>query len=282
MSAPVAISVVVATRDRQRRLRRCLDALAVAARAMTAPTQIVLVDNADADATHAIAALAPPDLALDIVREPKPGLSIARNAGLRIARGAIIAFTDDDCLAADDWLRTMAARYAAMPDVDAIGGWVGLDDPDDLPTSIRTSEEAMDIRSTTDAHDRLIGCNFSLRRTALARIGAFDPRLGAGSPARAGEDLDFFHRLLRSRLRIRYEPAVRVRHAHGRRDAAELAELRYGYALGRGAFYAKHMLNGDAKILLRAAREAIDLARRGRWKTLRALGQGGLLRLRGS
>jgi glycosyltransferase involved in cell wall biosynthesis len=274
--------VIVATRDRHDSLRHCLDAIAIAARRCDAPTQAIVVDNGSVDATRDIAAMAPSDLRPRIVREPRPGLANARNAGLRVADGAIIAFTDDDCFVAEDWLHALATRFGAMTTVDAIGGWVGLADPADLPTSIRTSEQAMEIGSTAVALDMLIGCNFSVRTAALARIGAFDPRLGAGSAARAAEDLDVFHRLLRAGSRIRYEPTIRVRHAHGRRDPAQLAQLQYGYALGRGAFYAKHVLNGDLALLASAGREAIALTRRRRWTVLRALAKGGLLRARGA
>jgi GT2 family glycosyltransferase len=282
LSGAQRIDVVVATRDRGASLRRCLEALAIACARHGPGARVILVDNGSTmlDAS-ALARDAPASLDLVVVREPQPGLSRARNAGLTRVEAEIVAFTDDDCLPEPDWLSALAAHYRAMPDIDAIGGWVGLADPRDQPVSIRTGTEALEILSSPQALAHLIGCNFSVRRAALARVGTFDPRLGAGTTVRAAEDLDLFNRLLKSGARIRYEPDVRILHAHGRRESAQIAALSRGYALGRGAFYAKHVLAGDGQILLVAGWEVRTSIARRRWKLLGDLARGAWLRLTG-
>lgn len=175
----------------------------------------------------------------------------------------MIAFLDDDCLVNPTWLAALFAAHAESQPVDAVGGRVDLHDPTDQPTSIRPFEDALAIVDLPTAFSRLIGCNFSVRAEALRRIGGFDERMGAGTPAGSAEDLDLFHRLLRAGCRVRYDPAVRLAHAHGRSRPEQILPLNRNYVLGRGAFYAKHVLRGDLAVLRLAASEAGRLLRRG-------------------
>ena len=282
ISAPL-ISVVIATRDRRESLTRCLDALAASGAGFAPGWQAIVVDNGSRDGTAQFLAerRLRNDLPLEVIVEDRPGLSFARNAGLARARGEIIAFTDDDCLVEPDWLTRLAAAYRETDAADAIGGWVGLHDPADLPVSIRISPYEVWITDCVHALAQLIGCNFSARAAALGRVGMFDPRLGAGSTAQSAEDLDLFHRMLRLGLRLRYDPTIRVLHAHGRRDPGALRRLQEGYVIGRGAFYAKHILAGDRRILLQSAREIAELARRGPRRLLKPLLRGAWLRVNG-
>ncbi len=282
MTTDPRIDVVVATRDRHDALRRCLAALATTCARYGPGARVIVVDNGSAPLDAATRARdVPASLHLVVLREEQPGLARARNAGLARADADIVAFTDEDCLVAPDWLGALAAHHRARPDIDAIGGRVELADPRDLPLSSRGGTEPVEITSAPQALAYLAGCNFSVRRAALARIGAFDPRLGAGTRACAAEDLDLFRRLLRAGARIRYEPDVLVQHAHGHRELTYLAEFARAHAVGRGAFYAKHMLKGDAQILLIAGWEISTALARRRWPLLAGLARGVWLRLTG-
>jgi cellulose synthase/poly-beta-1,6-N-acetylglucosamine synthase-like glycosyltransferase len=75
-----------------------------------------------------------------------------------------------------------------------------------------------------------IGANMSYRAAAFARIG-MDVALGAGTPARGGEDLHCFMRLLFAGGRMTFDPAVVAWHSHAR-ELAELREKVYGYGSG--------------------------------------------------
>ena len=283
MTSPPRISVVIATRDRRDNLARCLAALASCGAGFSPSWQAIVVDNGSIDGTADLLGkyVAQGDLPLDVIVERRVGLAVARNAGLVRARGEIIAFTDDDCLVEPDWLTRIDDAYRTIEPADAIGGWVGLHDPADLPTSIRTARDAAWIEDGTHALTHLIGCNFSARAAAFRRVGMFDPRLGAGSLARSAEDLDLFHRMLRLGLRLRFDPTIRILHAHGRRDPIALRDLQDGYVMGRGALYAKHILAGDRSVLIQAAREVIDLARGDQRHFLKPLMRGAWLRLSG-
>ena len=92
---------------------------------------------------------------------------------------------------------------------------------------------------------RLIGCNFTAIAATLREVGGFDERLGAGTRAMSAEDFDLFYRMLRAGLRLAYEPAIELFHAHGRRTKEQLIGLTRAYMLGRGAWYAKQAMRGD-------------------------------------
>ncbi|MDQ2868681.1 MAG: glycosyltransferase family 2 protein [Verrucomicrobiota bacterium] len=80
------------------------------------PLEILVFDNGSADASSEIAASFP---AVQIFRND-PGLSIAaaRNAGIRAARGELLAFASHDDLWSPDKLRLQATRFAESSELD--------------------------------------------------------------------------------------------------------------------------------------------------------------------
>ena len=113
------MSVVVATRDRPAALERCLTALVW----QTArPLEIVVVDDASADA-DAVGRIVARTLdgfdagdrdapVVRVLRGDGRGPARARNMGAREARGAIVGFTDDDCVPGPRWAERLAAACA--------------------------------------------------------------------------------------------------------------------------------------------------------------------------
>src|SRR5262245_30025795 len=101
------ISVVIATYNRAPLLEAALDRLS--RQSFTAGDEIIVVDNGSTDATADVIARASARAAIPLhaVRETTPGKTPALNAGLVIARGDLLALTDDDVLVADDWVPVM-------------------------------------------------------------------------------------------------------------------------------------------------------------------------------
>ena len=101
------ISVIICTRNRAHALRESLDSVRIAAGDGAPSVELVVVDNGSTDSTYATvetwAKDLPPELPVRLVREPRAGLSIARNTGVANARGDIILFTDDDCRLESDY-----------------------------------------------------------------------------------------------------------------------------------------------------------------------------------
>jgi GT2 family glycosyltransferase len=234
--------VVICTRDRPDDLRRCLAALS---RQTQRPDQVIVVDNAPTnDATRAVAVAA----GVDCIREDRPGLDRARNAGARAARGDIVLYTDDDVVPHPAWLARMVAAF----DADHVACVTGLVVPAALDTWSQQYFERfkgfgrgyrrIDFGPAFFAVDRTRGCepwrigagaSMAFRRAVFRRVGLFDERLDAGAAGCSG-DTEYWHRILAAGLTCRYEPSAVAFHHH-RRDVAALARQVRAYARGAAA-----------------------------------------------
>jgi glycosyltransferase involved in cell wall biosynthesis len=118
-----------------------------------------------------------------IASSGKPGLSDARNSGVAVASGEIVAFLDDDAIASDDWLAELTAVFSD-PQVLGSGGvatprwhaaaprWL----PEEFYWTVGCSYRGLPKR--TAAVRNPIGASMSFRRSVLERVGGFNDGLG--------------------------------------------------------------------------------------------------------
>jgi GT2 family glycosyltransferase len=259
-SDPPFVSVIVASRDRGDSLRRTLASLA----ALDYPDfEVVVVDSGSRTDETALAVDEHRTSRLRLVRDPRGGLSRARNLGARRATGSVLAFTDDDVLVDPGWLRAVVRGFARAPAVDCVTGLVCSAE---LETAAQAFFDARvgwgevrgprlyDLGAYRCSDPRFpyftgllgTGANFALTRSAFDRVGPFDEALGAGSPSQAGEDLDYFLRILLSNGLIAYEPSALVWHVH-RRDGRSVARQMYSYGSGLTAYICKHLLSAATR-----------------------------------
>ncbi len=181
------------------------------------------------------------------------GLSRARNAAVLEARGDVVAFLDDDCEAASDWLRELAAGFARRGDVGVVGGAVVAPPPLRRPSScprISPAEALYDPAAMPGKPPPgwdWMGANVALRVDVLRRIGRWDECLGAGAAFPAGEDTDYKLRLEAAGVVMVSTPAAVVRHTAGTRYGRDVLRSQRAYALGNGALAGKLTLLGDAR-----------------------------------
>jgi glycosyltransferase involved in cell wall biosynthesis len=217
------------------------------------PFEIVLVDNApSSDATkEAVLAAYGEDPKVRYVREPRPGLSCARNRGLTEASADIVAFTDDDVTVDPWWLDGIVRGFRAAPDVACVTGMIvtaQLENSAQLYFHLREAWGAVCQRRVFDLAGNRddsplypyspgifgAGANFAVSRVVTKEIGGFNEALGAGTLSGGGEDLEMFMRIILSGNRIVYEPAAIVSHYH-RTDLAELTRQMRAYGTGNTA-----------------------------------------------
>lgn len=217
------ISVVICTRNRAEALVDCLRSVETQ---RSAPGEVIVVDNSDDGNARATCGQFPK---VRYVREPRPGLSVARNTGVRLAREEIVAFTDDDVDVHPGWTGEIARAFSER-NVDALTGLVlpaRLDTPAQrafqfdmggfgttfvpLVFDHRFFEETR----PSGAHVWKIGAgaNMAFRRSVFDRVGLFDERLGAGA-AGCSEDSELWYRLLAKGGTCLYEPRAVVFHYH--------------------------------------------------------------------
>ncbi len=205
------------------------------------PGEIVVVDQSGSPGTgRALSELG--DARILHVASDERGLSRAKNLGIRSSRLPIIAFLDDDCVPAGDWVRRALDQIEAHPEASV---WIGkvVFDERDLPCPER--HESYSLRGIKDPwqYDPTGGNSF-FRRTVFDRAGPFDPLLGQGSRFPGAEDGDMIYRVLRSGVGVTYTNTIRCFHIPWRNDAEKL-DNRYNYGSGVGAMLAKYTRRGE-------------------------------------
>jgi GT2 family glycosyltransferase len=227
-----AIAVAISTLGRPDALARCLQSLV---EGTNVPAAVAVVDQSPAGDGATAAAPFADSLPLVVERQHATGLARGQNRAVELTREPVFAVIDDDCVAAPDWLETVA-RTLADGALAGMAGRVlplGPDMPGLVPVSLRTSTVRRDLTRGARPWDVGSGNNFALRREWFDRVGGCDIRLGPGSPGRGAVDIDLFHRILQAGGRMRYEPDAVV--YHERKSQRDRLSRRVGYGHGMGA-----------------------------------------------
>jgi glycosyltransferase involved in cell wall biosynthesis len=242
------LSMIVATRNRAHAIAPCLDSIAASfAHAALPDAEIVVADNGSTDKTAAIIKqwTASSGVAVKSLFEPRPGKGHALNCALRAAQGDLLAFTDDDCRLTKNYVSDLLRYHTADREPVLRGGRIELGDPTDLPLTINTTPERVQWhRRLKSARHRQIagmlnGCNLTMPRAIVEKLGPFDERFGPGSMVGNGDDSEYLFRAYIAYIALEYVPDMTVIHWHGRKTAAQGRKLLQSYARGCGATYAK-------------------------------------------
>ena len=225
----ITFSVVIPTYKRRDRLRRCLASLAD----QTLPKstfEVVVVDDAAIAGLKASVEGSCPDVRLRVVAQEHLGPAAARNLGATLAKGRYLAFTDDDCRPAPNWLASLLTHLSGAKDTVAVGGCVINELKDDVFAA--SSQAIVDFLYDYFNSDRehatlLTSNNFSVPAAHFATSGGFDTAFtGAG-----GEDREFCLRWCHRGGRLVYAPDALVYHAH---DMTLMSFIRQHLAYGYG------------------------------------------------
>jgi GT2 family glycosyltransferase len=160
------------------------------------------------------------------------GLNAARNAAIEASDRDLVCFLDDDVEVGPGWLAALLDA-ATDPTIDALGGpidvWLeGRDDVDRERPAISALRLDPDVDQDTD---RLWGANLTVRRSAIERIGGFDPSHVMPS----GDEEEWLARLRNDGGRIRYVADAVVLHRRVAVDATTRALSRAQWFRGRAA-----------------------------------------------
>ncbi len=263
------VSVIIPTSERADRLAICLRSLL----AMDyGQFEIVVVDNVPKTSAtfNLIRDEFGEDHQIRYVREDRSGSAIARNRGLAVATGEIVAFTDDDIVVDKYWLTELVKGFSFGKDVACVTGLI-------LPLELETqaqlwfeqyggfskgfARKVYDLKENRQDNPLYpynmgsfgSGNSMAFKKSVLRSLGNFDPMLGNGTPTLGGVDVEAFFRVVINGYQLVYEPASIVHHLH-RRDYDRLKKQIYGYGVGLTAPMTKAMV--------RNPRLFLDLARK--------------------
>ena len=249
MQTAPRLSLIVATLGREAELSRCLGSLAAQT---SSDFEVVVVDQNADDRVAALLDRERTPFPLRHVRAP-PGLSRARNVGLRLARGDIVGFPDDDCWYDVDIVARVLQFFGEQPAAHGLsgGGAAGAG-------GVPRARFARGERWITAARAWTQGMSSAifLRRELVAAVGPFDEALGVGSgtPWPAAEETDYLLRAVARGARIWYDPRFEVHHP-GNPGQSQQKILDRGRRYGRAMGYvlAKHR-RGRIEIVYHAGR----------------------------
>ncbi len=225
-----SITVLICTYNRAPLLRETLAAMQDMTQPPDCAVEIVVVDNNSIDNTAAVVAHAGrrARYPVALLQERKQGKSFALNTGLSVARGDLLALTDDDVLPSPDWLVRMAEIFRDQHVTFAFGKvlprWTCAPPPELLtvpaqdiwgPLAIVDYGNQPVRYEPNNTGQRLpIGANLVFLRSALLKIGGWRTDLGkVNNTLISGEDHEIFMRLRRHGLYSGYyDPGLSVRH----------------------------------------------------------------------
>lgn len=178
----IRISVIIPVYNHADYLTACLNALA---RQTISHDQfeVVVIDNGSDEPPEALVAM---HSFARFAEESRPGSFAARNTGIKLARGAILAFTDADCLPHSDWLESALAVIEGDDSIDVVAGRIDVvaSDP-----SHPNATELFDIAIRLDQQKRVaasygvVTANLVTRREMFDHVGPFDDSLMSGADA---------------------------------------------------------------------------------------------------
>lgn len=219
----LAATAVICTYDRYDLLPKAIESLA---RQTLTPErfEIIIIDNSP---DHKFSALFSKQFSgisnLTWATERTPGLSNARNAGIRLARAPVIAFMDDDAIAAPNWLEVMTNAFADFGEDAAVAG--GRVSPIwDAPRPDWLHERLLGYVSVVDwggseryaaPGEWMAGTNIAFRTEALRNVGGFSVylgRSGGGQALLSNDETEVIDKVAAAGGRLIYVPNAVMEH----------------------------------------------------------------------
>lgn len=198
----ITVSVVIPTFKRNHLLKRCMEALLCQTIEKSAYEIIVVDDGASEETKKMIedysARFPMPAIRYLRVQGNHHGPAAARNMGWKAAKGAVIAFTDDDCIPETDWIAKGSSVF--RDDVAGVSGRIFV------PVGHKPNDYERNTSFLGLSEFATANCFY--RKEVLAEVGGFDERFTAAWR----EDADLYFSLLKSNKRLVAMPDAIVVH----------------------------------------------------------------------
>ncbi len=180
--------------------------------------EIIVINNNSTDATEQVSLQFEkdyPEYSFQYHIEKSQGLSYARNKGIEVAKGDLIAFIDDDAIAEPEYVAEILNVVESYPEMDSFGGKVLPIYPDKkepawMSKYIQGVVSKVDYGEKTGPFDKKkypVGCNMIFRKELFEELGGFNVDLKYRS-----DDKFIFLKLREHNKTILYAPKIIVHH----------------------------------------------------------------------
>jgi glycosyltransferase involved in cell wall biosynthesis len=207
--------------------------------------EVIVIDDGSTDQTaNRLSTLSD---RIEYRRQANAGPAAARNAGIRLSSGDLVAFTDSDCLPDEDWLGSLVAGFTDAQ-VGGVGGIV-RGGSETIVSEYVDMIRLLDPGFEDGRIPYLITANAAFRRNVLCDAGLFDERFRKPG----GEEPDLCRRIRDLGYEFRLAEGALVRHHH-RQSVRSLLRTIVNYGEGRfllGSQWPEYRINQPVKRLLR-------------------------------
>jgi glycosyltransferase involved in cell wall biosynthesis len=218
------VSVIIPVKNDADRLALCLDALD--AQDYKGRVEVVVVDNGSTDGSLAVAEARESAV---VAQEVRPSSYAARNTGVRLSTGSVLAFTDSDCVPSRTWLSAGVTALNEAEGESFIGGGVRVFVGDRRrPTPIEVYELLTAFPQEQYLRDErfAVTANVLVSRAAFERVGPFAEDLISSG------DREWGQRAHARGLQGVFAPAALVEHP-ARRTLGQIRRKHRRLAAGR-------------------------------------------------
>lgn len=214
------ISVIICTYNRADILKATLSSFLDCVRTDIVCELLVIDNNSSDNTKEVVMSIAEKDSTIKYYFESKQGLSEARNSGIKLSKGDIIAFVDDDVYFDPFWLIEVVRIFQDYPEASCMGGksipQFEIGKPDWITDNLLT------LYGSTNSGDTIkwmlypehpFGLNMAFKRAAFDQIGVFN--LGLGRKKKnllSNEESEVFWRVNQTGLRVIYTPKALLHH----------------------------------------------------------------------
>jgi glycosyltransferase involved in cell wall biosynthesis len=246
------VSVIIPVYNAEKTIVSCLESLHIQS---CTPDEVIVIDNCSNDKTvYLVKCFIEHEGVSNIIlcSENKKGQAAARNRGINLSNGDIIAFIDSDCIARKDWVEQIKNTFIKDPNLDIVGGKFFSYQPNSLVSKFLSMFWAPDMSKVKEIQvakktdfflDKYVHIfNAAFKKDVLLKLKGFDEEMFP-----SGEDMDIWMRALEIDAKIiAWNPNIIIHHIH--RDTIKgLTKQAFIYGESLAHFSKKHFCN---KIIL--------------------------------
>lgn len=217
------LSAIICTYNREKYLPMAIDALLHQKRVVSGDLEIVIINNNSTDKTEEISlSYKENSFKIPVIysTESKQGLSHARNKGIEVATGELLAFLDDDAFADENYVKDVLDYFELNPKIQAVGGRILLHFVENKPAwythylgSLLGYFNPWNEPRFFNKKQYPRGSNMVYRKELFVKYGVFNPELGRiGAGMLGSEEKEMFQRIYSGDEKIYYLPQAVIYH----------------------------------------------------------------------